>query len=455
MNLTSLIGSLCNKDVKGIGFFGLGKSNLKIAEILRDEGWSSGFTYRAHTTSGVSISDIKHVCVGENSLSDLREDVLFLSPSVRRTGELVDGAEKAKTVLCSDAELFFHSLPKNVFAITGSDGKSTVTYLTSRLTEKLLRAPPAGNFGLPLCSLLKSDTYAGYVVELSSFQLNYMKPKTERALITNISENHLNWHDGMAEYVLAKKNLLANASVRALALDGDICRKTADECKVDILISDTDSATELYRKYKPSLVLTRERGHICVNGTPYLTDEALLRSESYNVRNFMCALALSYGYSDRDSALELARSFRGLPHRKESFLIRDGIEYVNSSIDSTPARTAATLSTLSSPAIVIVGGASKGLSYAPLIDSLRAHAKAVILTGESTRSLFDVLSEFTDFSGRVYADEDFDGAVRLAARLAERGDTVILSPAHTSYDRFDNFESRGDRFKRIIEEFTK
>lgn len=456
MTLTSLIERICNKDVKKIGFFGLGKSNRRIAEILLSEGWCYGFTKRStkEDARGEAL-DVRRSYFGENSLSELCEDILFLSPSVRRSNELLRTAKNRGCTLCSDAELFFSSTPKNVLAITGSDGKSTVTYLTSRLTESTLGAPAAGNYGLPLCELIGKSHYKGATVELSSFQLTYTKPKVSRALITNITENHLNWHADFEEYIRAKKNVFENAELRAIVPDGEVCEGIAKEMHTDILISDRASAIELNRRYNPKMTVTRELGCICIDGIPYIPLKAIRCKEDYNILNFMCAIALSHGYSDKSAALTLAESFVGLPHRKEIFLKKHGVTYINSSIDSTPVRTANTLSTLKAKAIVIVGGASKGLSYAPLIAALRKHAKAVVLTGESAPVLLPLLEQNRELSRCVCLEPDFDRAAELAVKIADVGDTVILSPSHTSYDRFENFEVRGEHFKKIIKDITK
>lgn len=456
MKLTSLIGRLCNKDVKSIGLFGLGKCNKRLAEILISEGWGHGFICRSSNTCEHSeIIDVKNSYFGDSALTNIREDILFLSPSVRRCDSLLRKAECAGCMISSDAELFFHANPKNVLAITGSDGKSTVTYLTSKLTEASLGAIPAGNYGLPLCELIKRDKISGAVVELSSFQLSYIKPKLSRALITNITENHLNWHSDFDEYIRAKKNIFENAELRALVSDGDICERIAKENGADIIISDKASATELNRKFHPWLTVTRECGSICVNGIPYIPERIFLRKESYIILDFMCAIALSHGFSDKEAAIELAKSFGGLPHRKEVFLTHGGVTYINSSIDSTPNRTAITLSTLPSKSIVIVGGAAKGLSYEPLVSALSSYAKAVIFTGDSALELALLFERVNALSGRIYIESDFDAAAELAVRIAKPADTVILSPAHTSYDRFENFEERGEHFKKIIREITK
>ena len=452
MSLTSLIRTECGKDVKKIGFFGFGISNRKIAELLISETAPFKFTYRSsRVEKDIPTRLFGSRCrIGEAAYTDITEDVIFLSPSVRRPESFMLEAKRAGCRLLSDAELFFLTKPKGVIAITGSDGKSTVTYLTARLTEASLGAVPSGNFGLPLTTLIGNKKSRGAVVELSSFQLQYMAPHTDRALITNITENHLNWHSSLEEYIEAKKNIFKNSKKRAITLDGEMCEAIAKELMPEIIISDLYTARQIAKLYAPELILTLENGYINVNGTPYISLDDIRLKETYNVKNFMSAIAMSWGLTDRDSVLALARDFHGLPHRKELVAERGGISFINSSIDSTPTRTAKTLSTLDTPAIVIIGGASKGLSYEPLIAALKEHARAIVLTGASAPTLYQLLSEIENFEPSIYLEADFYRAVELSVRIAKPTDTVILSPAHTSYDCFENFEARGNCFKEII-----
>ena len=456
MSLTSIIRTACGKDVKKIGFFGFGKSNKAIADILFRENPNYTFTYRSSEKSEIPQFFSKELRYNENkAFENITEDVIFMSPSVRRSSDFIASTKRAGCTLLSDAELFFLSEPRRVIAITGSDGKSTVTYLTAKLTEKTLSAPPSGNFGLPLVSLIANGECSGAVVELSSFQLQYMTPRVNRALITNISENHLNWHSDFNEYIQAKKNIFTNAKLRAITLDDTVCKKIAKEFQPDIIISSEHSALELNRLYKPEIAVTLENGSISVNGNPYIKTDDIFLKESYNIKNFMSAIALSFELTEKSNIISLAKTFHGLPHRKEFFAKHRGVSFINSSIDSTPSRTAKTLSTLDMPLVVIVGGSSKNLSYEPLIRALSESARAVVLTGETAPKLYELLNELKDFEPTVYYEPDFNSAVTLSAKIAKPGEAVILSPAHTSYDRFSNFEERGELFKNIINEITK
>ena len=170
----------------------------------------------------------------------------------------------------------------------------------------------------------------------------------------------------------------------------------------------------------------------------------------------MTAIALTHGIVSTESILDVAKRFTGVRHRLERVRVLDGVTYYNSSIDSSPSRTAAALSALTQKPIVICGGADKNLSFEPLADVLCARAKAVVLTGATAEKIRTVLLSHPEVqSGElpIYRDPDFRGAVELARSIAKEGDTVLLSPACTSFDAFKNFAERGETFCRIVSEF--
>ena len=168
----------------------------------------------------------------------------------------------------------------------------------------------------------------------------------------------------------------------------------------------------------------------------------------------MTAIALTDGYADKARIAEVARSFSGLAHRCERFLVKNGVEYINSSIDSSPNRTITTLNSLGRRVVIIVGGKSKGLDYSELIPSLYKFSKAIVLTGETGKDVRRLINENGTFDVPVVYESDFEKAVRAAMRLTARGDTLLLSPASTSFDSFKNFEERGETFKRLINDIT-
>ena len=162
---------------------------------------------------------------------------------------------------------------------------------------------------------------------------------------------------------------------------------------------------------------------------------------------------MSYGYMNKETLLELSRTFTGLKHRFETVGVFDGVRYINSSIDSTPTRTIATLSNLKNNVILILGGKSKGLDYSPLVTALKDKVKLLILVGENRYEIEDAFLSCNEFPMMKIPLLKFKGlfsGIDYAYEKAEKGDTVILSPASTSYDEFKNFEERGYAFSDYI-----
>ena len=173
----------------------------------------------------------------------------------------------------------------------------------------------------------------------------------------------------------------------------------------------------------------------------------------HNVENYMAAISATWGLVSLDTIKQVATTFGGVEHRLEFVRELDGVTYYNSSIDSSPTRTAAALSALKTKPIVICGGYDKHIPFAPLAEALRDKAKAVVLTGATRNSILDAINECDGFNREnipVIVESDFEAAVKKAVEISQEGDVVLLSPACASFDAFPNFEVRGKTFKNII-----
>ena len=208
--------SLILKDKVTVGLFGLGESNAGVYEYIRRKNGSARFVIREENENFDSVLAFSELRRGSSALTSITEDLIFLSPSVKR--QRLEGALKKSTVISSDHELFFEEFSGLRFAVTGSSGKSTTTYLISELLSKSgIPSCAAGNFGKALSPLIDSGLTP--VAELSSFQLTHYAPKTDRAVITNIYPNHLNWHKDLDEYASAKMKLLEKCSEATVDID--------------------------------------------------------------------------------------------------------------------------------------------------------------------------------------------------------------------------------------------
>lgn len=437
------------------GFFGIGRSNLAIIKALCKRVPAPRIILRYDKEPGeAALRELSGIPVfrtykGEGAFLDINEDMLILSPSVRRERPELKAAAARGVIITSDAELFFANNKAPLIAVSGSDGKSTTVTLTSRMLGS--RCTAVGNIGVPMLPCLwASPEY--FVAELSSFMLHYSSPKSLRAAITNITPNHLNWHRDMEEYVNSKLALFRECRGRVVNLD---CPMLADYARAHgsyAVISGERSYREI-KDYNAEIYLTRGEDGILLNGKPFIGFSDIRRREDYNIMNLMTAIGLCYGIAEDEDIRRTASDFTGLPHRRELFFSKNGVDYYNSSIDTTPQRTLKTLSTLDR-VVLILGGRGKGGSYSALEDAIRERVLGASVYGEDRERIFGELRGVRELLTAADSPEE---AFLIAARLAkERGaQAVLLSPAATSYDCFSSFEERGDSFKRWVLEHLK
>lgn len=408
--------------------------------------------------------------LGDGYLDHIEESVIFRSPGLRPDlPQLVNAVNRGAT-LTSEMELFFELTPATVLGITGSDGKSTTTTLTALMLEAECkkrgrgRVFVGGNLGTPLLPRVMEMTEADFaVVELSSFQLQTLRRSPKYAALTNVTPNHLNWHTDMAEYVEAKTNLFSHSPNQSLITNAEneiaLSLSRAYPGSLTLFSSKKESYKDFPLKKGDSAIYERDGTVLFWDGeaeAPILTTEKILLPGRHNLENYMTAYGLCRPFVSVETVEEIAKTFPGVPHRLERIRTHEGVTYYNSSIDSSPSRTAAALSALKESPIVICGGRDKGIPFEPLAEALCERAKAVILTGEAAPKIRAVLrgTEAVQSGALPVLEEaDFTKAVCLARSIAKEGDTVLLSPACTSFDAFKNFEERGDTFRRIVLSF--
>lgn len=454
---------------------GLGISNLPLIDFLLSHGADVTARDRKTREELGSVADELEgkgvrLCLGADYLKDLSDAFIFRSPGLRPDLPEFCEAVKKGSMLTSEMELFLELTPATVIGITGSDGKTTTTTLTGLMLRTECekrgygRVFVGGNIGEPLLPQVEAMTADDFaVVELSSFQLQTVTRSPLRAAITNITPNHLNWHTGMEEYTAAKTNIYRHVpnSLLVANAENDLTRELARaHTGRSTYFSSNRQAAEAFS----DLLREGDRAVYLADGQIMLFDgtashavllaEEILLPGRHNLENYMTAIALTDGWVSPESIREVATTFGGVPHRLERVRTVGGVTYYNSSIDSSPTRTAAALSALSEKPIVICGGYDKQIPFAPLAEALGERASAVVLTGataQKIRKAIDACERAKVLP--VYMESDFTRAVELARALAREGDTVLLSPACASFDAFKNFEERGNTFKRIVNSF--
>ena len=460
-------------DVKGkkVAILGLGVSNLPLVRMLLSDGECESITVydkkgideMGEDAGSLASCGVKFV----EGFDEVKGDVIFRSPGFRP-----DRAELADAIgggahLTSEIEKLLQYTPARTFAITGSDGKTTTTTLTGKFLSEAARTFVGGNIGTPLLDKCADMTENDFVVlELSSFQLMNMPYAPMNAAITNISPNHMDWHVSEEEYAGAKYNIVGE-NTRRLVVNAD-CKQTLDFGLRALAESDREVLFFSSRNTSYSAVIGEinaraalfcvENGFICKKdgegAEQILALDSIMIPGAHNVENYMTAIALTYGYVDKSVYTKVAESFFGVEHRLQMVRELDGVQYYNSSIDSSPTRTAAALSALAGRDIVVIcGGYDKNLDYAPLAEALIKYARAVVLTGATAEKIKRALEDNVGLasSGLCVASEaEFEDAVLAASKLSRAGGCVLLSPASASFDRFKNFAERGRYFCELV-----
>lgn len=390
---------------------------------------------------------------GHGYLDGLCEEVIFRSPVIRPDLPALKAAVARGARLTGEYDEFARLTPALRLGVTGSDGKTTTATLAARMLEEDTHNDRhiflGGNIGVPLFPLLpQMRTGDLAVLELSSFQLMSAPLPPTRAVITNITQNHLNWHTDMAEYTAAKECILGADTVPVLNADNATTAAMARIRPDSFVFSSHRDKSSIARDFPHCHRIYIDGLTICADGVPLLPLEEIRLPGRHNIENYMAAIGLVLPYlEDREAVRRVARSFYGVPHRLELVGEESGVLYYNSSIDSTPTRTAAALSALNARPILLCGGRGKGLSLAPLARAVQTHAKAVILFGESREALCEALR---DCGVPLLSASTMKEAFFLAKDMARTGDTVLLSPACTSFDEFTDFNERGECFRRLV-----
>jgi len=381
---------------------------------------------------------------------------VIVSPGIGLDHCLVRSAVAAGAQVQSDIDLFLDTVAAAgatpVYAITGTNGKSTVTALVGHLLEALDRNPGVGgNLGEPALDLLGVDRDS-YVLELSSFQLERMRDHAfAAATILNVTEDHLDRHGDMDTYTAAKQRIFARA-VRAVANRRDV--RTLPTVPVTELVTFGPDAPDAGHW---GLVETGGRMQLAFGSTRLMPVEELPIAGIHNALNALAALALVAPPNLADDPAARAalvaglRSFAGLAHRCQEVAQIAGVRYVNDSKATNVGAALAALEGLGEQdrrsLVLVAGGDGKGADFRPLAPAVQRFVKALVLLGRDAPRMADELAG----AAPIERVADMPEAVRAAARLAAPGDIVLLSPACASLDMYRNFAARGAAFSAAVE----
>ncbi len=398
--------------------------------------------------------DVEIKC-GEDYLSELNEEIIFKSPGIRFDLPAFKAAERNGQLLTSEMEIFFDVCEAPIIGITGSDGKTTTTMLIHEMLKSQgIKAWIGGNVGYPLLSEADNIKATDIVVlELSSFQLHTLKKSPHIAVITNFSPNHLDIHLSLDEYFSAKSNILLyqNESDKLIInYDNKYSQSFAQDAKANVIYFSRQTVLD-----KGFFV---ENGNICyndgLNSESIISVDEIMLPGAHNLENYLAAIAAVNGLVKPSIVRDTAKSFKGAPHRLEFVRELNGVLYYNDSKATTPTSAIAALHSFSKGIILIAGGYDKKLPLENLSKEIIAHAKRVILTGDAAARMKEAIISTEGYteSFPVSTAENLRAAVVQAKNCANTGDVVILSPACSSFDAFENFEERGNYFKHVVNE---
>ena len=369
---------------------------------------------------------------------------IVVSPGVPLSDPALQQARDSGVEITGDIDLFAHEVDAPVVAITGSNGKSTVTTLLALMVKKAgMNAVAGGNIGLPVLDLL-NDPKQLYVLELSSFQLETLhRLPMAAAVVLNVSPDHLDRYADVNAYAMSKQVIYENASRAVINRDDDYVSKMLNHQQNVIGFT-------LHRPAASDFGLCEKDGepYLCVGDELLLSTADLKIRGQHNYANVLAALALGSSLGlPMKSMLDAAREFPGLEHRTQWAAEINGVNWFNDSKGTNVGATLAAIEGLPGKHVLIAGGQGKGADFMPLRNIAEQRLRAVVLIGEDAEKIAQAIDQVVP----VKFANDMDDAVHLAAGLAQPGDNVLLSPACASFDMFQGFAHRGEVFMKAVE----
>jgi len=372
------------------------------------------------------------------------------SPGVPREAPVIAAALERGIDVVGELELAWRALPNRFVAVTGTNGKTTTVELIGHVYRGAGEpVAVAGNVGTPLSQLVDEvEADATVICEASSFQLedsDLFAP--ECAVFLNLAPDHLDRHRDLGSYLAAKLRIFANQGNDDVAVyNGD------DPALAGIDLGGCARRIAFCTGASPDCEVALAEGTIFYDGEPLLAVAELGLFGEHNVANAMAAAAAALAMGlDRDAVRAGLRGFAGVPHRLEPVAEIDGVRFVNDSKATNVASAAVGLRAFEGGVHAILGGSDKGEPFAALVEPITERCRACYLIGETAERMAAELAPAAAAGVALELRADLDDAVLRAASLTRPGDVVLLSPACASFDAFENFERRGERFREIVE----
>ena len=444
---------LTNASISGkkISILGAGKSGMAAAELASFIGAYPFISESAAmNTSAVNYCQFPMETGGHTS-KVLQSEIVIISPGIPGNIPIILEADELGIPVISEIEFASWYSVSPVVAVTGSNGKTTTTLLINHILENAgFHSYPGGNMGVPFSKLVLDElrfqeSHRIHVLEVSSFQLEHIHEFSPfAAVITNISPDHLNRYDGIEGYILAKMNIFKNMKENSLLI--------YNGCDPSIIPHLPESSHFSAKSFfsltsgKTNLQYT-EKG-ITEGQDLIIPGSDLSIPGPHNFENILAAICVADLFRvNRENTYNFIKSFRGIPHRLELVTTQKGVRFFNDSKATNIAACNAALNSFEGNIILILGGQSKGKTdYTGLIPLLKNKVKNILCYGDEGQEIMDQLQIVSKTSYHW----KFADVVLEAVSVSQAGDTVLLSPSCASFDQFNNFEERGDKFRTLI-----
>ncbi|WP_405292479.1 UDP-N-acetylmuramoyl-L-alanine--D-glutamate ligase [Algibacter sp. Ld11] len=380
----------------------------------------------------------------------LNANIVMKSPGIPDKAPLVKQIREKGIKVVSEIEFAAKYTNATIIGITGSNGKTTTATLAHHILKEELNVGLAGNIGDSFAKQVLEENFDNYVLEISSFQLDDIidfKPKI--AVITNITPDHLDRYDYKFENYIASKFRIAKNQSK----DDYLIYDADDEVIVDYLKKNPVQSTllpfSLVKTIENGAYLDKENIKITIDNTQIImpTNKIALEGK-HNVKNAMAASTVAHLLKIRKQTIrESLENFQGVEHRLEEVLKINKVQYINDSKATNVNATYFALESMSAPTVWIVGGVDKGNNYQELFQFVNEKVKAIICLGAENEKLISTFGNMVDI---IVETQFMSEAVKIAYKIAESGDNVLLSPACASFDLFENYEDRGRQFKNAV-----
>ena len=449
----SLFGEFKRKNK--IAVLGAGESGVGTAILANEKKYQVFVSDRGTITEKYKKVLLHHNILFEEGGHTEREifsaEIVMKSPGIPDKIKLIQGLHQRAIPVISEIEFAAQFTDARLIGITGSNGKTTTTLLTHHILKNAgLSVGVAGNVGDSFAWQVAANNYENYVLELSSFQLDGIVGFAPHiAVITNLSPDHLDRYNyDYKKYIESKFRITMNqAATDYLIYDADDVeienwlKKNTTKAKLMPFSLKNKMEQGAYIKDKNIIVTTKSNTFI-------MSITALALQGKHNVKNAMASALIAKILDVRDETLrESLESFESVEHRMEDVLKINGVQYINDSKATNVNAVFYALDCMDKPTVWIVGGTDKGNDYTDLLPLVREKVKAIICLGLDNAKIIETFGNVVNFIGETSSAEE---AVKVAYKLSEKGDVVLLSPACASFDLFENYEDRGRQFKEAV-----